>query len=85
MLGLADLERGLLRELTPCCRQGHPERWRRRAVAGAGGQGALPSPSSFHQWRILFQEGPAGSVCPDWHRSPSWAGRSHMKGLLLTD
>ena len=45
MLGLADLERGLLRELTPCCRQGHPERWRRRAVAGAGGQGALPSPS----------------------------------------
>ena len=74
MWGLADLEKGLLREVAPCCRQAHPERGRRRAVSGAGGQGALPGPSGCHQWRILFQEGPAGSVLPDWHRSPSWAG-----------
>lgn len=64
MLGLADLEKGLLRELTPCCRQGHPERWKRRAVAGAGSQGALPGPLKISSVAHSLPGGPSGVNAP---------------------
>lgn len=83
MLGLADLEKGLLRELTPCCTpQGHPERWRRRAVGLGVGEPSRPFKVSSVAHSL--PGGPSGVSGPD-STSPQARPADHTCRVALTD